>query len=126
MVRGKGRDREQARAQVDEIRFEPDAIVELHEAAAWYEARRPGLGTRFLGAIGHALVAVANHPSAFRRIVTARPNREVRRIMLRRFPVALIYFAEGNEIRIVAVAHARRIPNYWLLRIVEGPSDREH
>jgi plasmid stabilization system protein ParE len=36
-----------------------------------------------------------------------------RRLPLRRFPYALIYRVDSDAVRIVAVAHRRRRPNYW-------------
>jgi plasmid stabilization system protein ParE len=94
----------------------------LGEAAAWYEARGAGLGARFLDAIEVALQEILRRPSAFPRIATVRPNRAVRRALVRRFPFVVIFFVEAERVRVVAVAHARRIPGYWLQRIPDRPS----
>ena len=119
MAGSKGGDREQARPQVGAIRFEPDADTELGETAAWYEARSPGLGTRFLDEVEGLLRAVAHQPNAFPKLVTMRPDPEVRRALLRHFPFAVVYFVTGPEVRVVAVAHARREPRYWLHRLAQ-------
>ena len=42
----------------------PEAAEELLGAAEWYEARRPGLGVEFVGAIEVAMTAVESSPSA--------------------------------------------------------------
>ncbi len=34
------------------IHFEPDAQIELDEAAAWYGRRREGLGSDLIAAVG--------------------------------------------------------------------------
>ena len=117
MAGSKGGDREQARPQVGEIRLEPDADAELTETAAWYEARSPGLGTRFLDEVEALLRAVAQQPAAFPKLATTRPDPEVRRALLHRFPFAVVYFVTGRAVRVVAVAHARREPRYWLHRL---------
>lgn len=41
------------------VLFEPEASVELEEAARWYEARRPGLGLTFLAAVDGAVEHLA-------------------------------------------------------------------
>ncbi len=111
-------DREQAGAQVGTIRFELEAAAELAEAASWYEARLSGLGRRLLDEVEHLLAVLASRPGAFPRLADTTPNLGLRRALLPRFPFALVFFEAGGEIRVVAVAHARRQPGYWLYRIV--------
>ncbi|MFN2444408.1 MAG: type II toxin-antitoxin system RelE/ParE family toxin [Vicinamibacterales bacterium] len=36
-----------------------------------------------------------------------------RRVLLRRFPFFVVYRVRGDDVQIVAVAHARRRPGYW-------------
>jgi hypothetical protein len=46
------------------------------------------------------------------------PGRtDVRPRVLQRFPYSIIYLVERNEIVIVAVAHHKRRPGYWLDRL---------
>jgi plasmid stabilization system protein ParE len=40
----------------------------------------------------------------------------IRRRLLRRFPYALLYSLDGDELLIVAVAHQSRQPGYWTTR----------
>jgi hypothetical protein len=42
---------------------------------------------------------------------------EVRRALLPRFPYALVFLELQAEIRVLAVAHAKRHPDYWLNRL---------
>ncbi len=42
---------------------------------------------------------------------------EVRRALLPRFPYALVFLELQTEIRVLAVAHAKRHPDYWLNRL---------
>jgi len=75
------------------------------------------LGVRFLDEVEDVLRAAARRPSAFPRVATTKPHREVRRALLRRFPFAVVYFVSGGEIHVVAVPHSRQSPGYWLHRI---------
>lgn len=36
-----------------------------------------------------------------------------RRFPLRRFPYSIIYYLRNTELRVVAIAHHRRRPEYW-------------
>ena len=47
------------------------------------------------------------------------PDLDTRRAMLPRFPYGVVFLELGTEIRILAVAHAKRQPGYWLNRVQE-------
>ena len=42
--------------------------------------------------------------------------RGTRSFLLRRFPFALVYRIEPDVLRVIALAHQRRRPNYWRKR----------
>jgi hypothetical protein len=42
---------------------------------------------------------------------------DVRRALLARFPYALVFLILEEGVRILAVAHAKRRPGYWLGRV---------
>jgi hypothetical protein len=94
--------------------------VELHEAASWYEARDEGLGSRFLAEVDRVLHVVAMRPRVFSRLADTAPELELRRALVPRFPFGLVFLVVRGEIRVVAVAHPRRRPHYWLDRIVSS------
>jgi plasmid stabilization system protein ParE len=94
----------------------------VDEAASWYEARVAGLGSRLLAEVERALQTVAMSPGAFPRVADTAPELGLRRVLVPRFPFGLVFLPIRNEIRIVAVAHTRRRPHYWLHRIVDEPS----
>jgi hypothetical protein len=93
------------------------AFAELENAIAYYEEERAGLGGEFSEVV----------EAAFRALVTGQsdavtvpgiPNKEgVRRILLDRFPFAIIHIDEPDALYIVAVAHLRRQPLYWRHRV---------
>lgn len=45
---------------------------------------------------------------------------DIRRAGLRRFPFNVLYRVIGAEVQILAVAHHRRRPAYWLGRVELG------
>ena len=85
---------------------------EVTEASAYYEASSPRLGSTFLEEIRRSMEQVEANPEASQMI-----GRRVRRKPLKRFPYNLIYAAYQDRIRIVAVAHHKRRPYYWIKRI---------
>lgn len=101
------------------VRFAPEALAELLEAAGWYEARQTGLSDRFLDEVEQLLAFVASRPRSFARLPDVPPDLVVRRALLPRFPYALIFLDSGTRARVLAVAHLRRRPGYWLGRLLE-------
>jgi plasmid stabilization system protein ParE len=100
---------------VKPVLLHDDAVAELHEAAAWYEQRRPGLGAEFRSAVERAVSRIRGNPQAGARFRASR----FRYLLVRRFPY-IVFFAEGRQaIRVLAVAHARRRPGYWTGRARE-------
>ncbi len=82
-----------------------EAESDLAEAFAWYEERRPGLGSEFLEAVEVCLSSIENHPFGH-----ARVHRRIRRALLRRFPFGVFYIVEHDRIEILACFHFRRDP----------------
>ncbi len=93
------------------LRVLPDAEAELVSAAMWYEDKRPGLGVEFVAVVDQALQSVVEHPEA---CPVWRPDRPYRKHPLKRFPYVLFFRVDAATIEIVAVAHAKRRPGYWL------------
>jgi toxin ParE1/3/4 len=94
------------------VSFNPQAQVELREAAAFYGLESGALRERFLSAIEAALEHVLGFPKASQVV-----RGDVRRMPLRRFPYSLLYTIRGNEVRILAVMHQGRRPFYWWGRV---------
>ena len=95
-----------------EVGFHRLAAEEFREARRWYERRRPGTGDDFRAEVDRATGQIKEHPE--RQLVF---REHYRRIRLRRFPFALYYLIiDPTHILILAVAHAKRRPGYWLRR----------
>ena len=92
--------------------FHPAAESEYLEAIAYYESKRPGLGASFLAEFETAIGAVLAAPH--RNPVEKPPD--VRRKSLKRFPYTVLYRETAESVQVLAVAHHRRRPQYWLGR----------
>ncbi|MBI4600660.1 MAG: type II toxin-antitoxin system RelE/ParE family toxin [Planctomycetes bacterium] len=99
------------------VPFCKEADAELIEAAVWYDGQRGGLGKEFLDDAEQTLSLVVSLPRAWPRIRDAPLDLEIRRALLRRFPYAIVYQVQEERIRVLAVAHQKREPNYWLNRV---------
>jgi toxin ParE1/3/4 len=97
------------------LRVEVEALDELHEAAEWYEGKRPGLGVAFVEAIDRTLGRVLELPSSFPLIMKRPP---VQRALVRKFPYAVVFITRPDAIHVIAYTHAKRRPLYWAHRIV--------
>jgi toxin ParE1/3/4 len=95
------------------LRVLPDAEAELQSAALWYEEKRRGLGIEFVAVVDKALQSVLENPEA---CPVWRPNRPYRKRSLKRFPYVVFFRIDSATVEIVAVAHAKRRPGYWLDR----------
>jgi plasmid stabilization system protein ParE len=84
---------------------QPEAEADLVEAFRWYENKRAGLGAEFLEAVSRALERLAQHP--LRHAVV---HRETRRVLLRRFPYAVLYTVRADHVYVLGILHQRRNP----------------
>jgi plasmid stabilization system protein ParE len=98
---------------VNRLRVLPEAEEELSGAANWYESKRPGLGVELIAVVDRSLLEIQEAPLA---CALWRIDRPYRAKVLSRFPYVVFYRAEGQTIEVVAVAHAKRWPGYWLKR----------
>jgi plasmid stabilization system protein ParE len=99
------------------VRLAPEVVAELFDAVVWYESREQGLGARFLDEVERVLPSLAARPRSFPRLLDTTADIDVRRALLPRYPFALVFVELAAEVRVLAVAHARRRPNYWLYRV---------
>jgi plasmid stabilization system protein ParE len=91
----------------------PEAEAEFHDAVDYYEERSEGLGVRFREEIEAAVERIAEQPNRY-PIYEATPCRQCPVTV---FPYAVYYIEEVDRIWIVALAHQRRKPGYWLRRL---------
>ncbi|MEM9460049.1 MAG: type II toxin-antitoxin system RelE/ParE family toxin [Myxococcota bacterium] len=99
------------------IRIDPEADDELLAAFDWYEARRPGLGQEFTDAVDEAVTRLAALPEASTPVPKIPPDIPARRVFLKRFPYTVVFMRVEEEIVVLAYAHMKRKPGYWLPRV---------
>lgn len=96
----------------------PEAERELQAAIIWYERERPGLGSEFAAAIEEAFDAIQASPRACSPVPGWRSERlGIRRFGLDRFPFTVPFVIQEELVTVLAVAHVRRRPGYWLTRV---------
>ena len=98
---------------MNRLRVLPEAEHELTEAAGWYESKRRGLGVELIAVVDRAFDAIREAPLACAPWHADKPYRAM---VLARFPYVVFFRLEEDVIEIVAVAHARRRPGYWVGR----------
>lgn len=92
--------------------FHPAAEAEHLESVAYVESKRPGLGASYLAEFEKVL---GQGESPQRYPLEREPD--VRRIRLKRFPYAVLYREVSGTVQVLAVAHHRRRPQYWMGRL---------
>ncbi len=94
------------------ILFHPLAEQELIDATVYYEKENQGLGLEYLSEVEHAANLLIRYPNAGSMV-----RDSVRRLVLPKFPYSLLYRVVDEEmIRVLAVAHHKRKPRYWIGR----------
>jgi plasmid stabilization system protein ParE len=93
------------------VTFHPDARRELTEAAEYYEGRLAGLGLDLNVEVERTAALLSQTPG----LGVSLDGRH-RRFPVQRFPFALIYREDRESLVVVAVAHKRRRPGYWVGR----------
>ena len=99
------------------VRFSDEAREELRAAARWYEAQHLGLGEEFLSAIDEAVGRVRLLGAHGGPAPGVPAELGVQRVLVKRFPYAVVFLEVPRAIRVIAVMHQRRRPGYWRGRI---------
>lgn len=101
-------------------RWVPEAIEDLQGGHDWYDEREAGLGRQLAAEVFKTLDHAVRHSFAPKRYehpkLPAVP--EVRKVQLRRFDeYGLVYTVVNDTFWVVAVAHAKRRPGFWVDRV---------
>ena len=81
------------------------AAEDLAGAVKYYEDQSVGLGNDFLDEFEAAVDRICQCPEAWRKV-----SHNHRRNLLRRFPYAVLYYYDGNEIIVSGVMNLRMDP----------------
>jgi toxin ParE1/3/4 len=94
--------------------FRPQAVEDVVEAAAWYEAHAPGLGGQLIDEILNATRRAQENPELFRIV---RRDGNVRRVLTKRFPYRIFFSVVDETLYIHAVLHGARHDRRWIERL---------
>ncbi len=100
------------------IRYEDEAEEELRNALHWYEDREEELGHRFFASLKEAEACIQHAPEAWQPVPGTRQKQPpLRRKVVDGFPYLVVYLELETEIRVIAIAHSKRRPDYWRRRL---------
>ena len=92
--------------------FTQAARTELIDAQDWYEAETPGLGRSFRAEIDSAVQRMVENPQQFPIVF-----KTLRRARAKKFPYALFFLIEPDNLLVVACFHSSRDPRHWQKRV---------
>ena len=95
----------------------PRAATEFDAVFAWYDARSPEVAARFAEDVERALRDLCERPLTFPFWPKIEPKLGVHRYLMKDFPYAIPFIIERASIHIIAFAHLRRRPGYWVRRV---------
>ena len=84
------------------------AEAQAFHARDWYESQLDGLGHRFVDQLDLAIQKAHQNPQHYQAV-----HREIRRVLLRRFPYAVFFVAEPERVVILAILHQYEDPAKW-------------
>lgn len=94
-----------------DVIVQPKAVDDILEAAKWYDNNLKGLGKSFIDSIDSAIDSIQQNPEAHPKV-----HKELRRILIKKFPFCIFYLYENSQIIVIAVLHASRNPKTWRMR----------
>jgi len=94
-----------------EVRLHPDAEGELRAAYLWYLDRSQIVAEAFQLEIDHAIQVISESPTRWPHVTESE-----RRYVFPRFPFSLVYRVKPQIVEVIAVAHQKRRPKYWVER----------
>jgi hypothetical protein len=95
------------------LSLHPGTEEDLAAAIDWYEGQEPGLGAVLLAEVEEVILGLRRGEQGSVVVPGVRREARVRRVLLDRFPYALVFIADEHELQVLAVAHHKRSPGYW-------------
>ncbi len=93
------------------LEFHPEAEADAQGARQWYQQRSAIAARAFLSELTRSVESIVEVLQLYPAYLAG-----TRRYVFRKFPFNLIYRIDGDSIIVVAIAHHRRKPGYWLER----------
>jgi toxin ParE1/3/4 len=90
------------------VEYHEDARLDFDESVDYYRQRSTGAALGFTAAVDEAIDQILANPGRFPAI-----HGGCRYCALKGYPFRIIFRDEPNRLVIVAIAHAKRRPDYW-------------
>jgi len=87
------------------LRFIPEIEEDITTGYAWYEAKSPGLGNEFILMFYSYATKITRNPLLYPLV-----HSRFRRCLLRRFPYAVYFSIEKDQIIVFGLFHCARDP----------------
>ncbi|MDO5672756.1 MAG: hypothetical protein Q4G30_07890 [Actinomycetaceae bacterium] len=94
-----------------------DAHKELRAAIFWYEEQRIGWGNKFADATEAAIESILEAEFCWGLYLDTRSDPQFYSRSIKGFPFYVVYMVLNDEVFVLAYAHERRRPGYWLDRL---------
>ena len=98
------------------LRIIEAARAEFRQATAWYRERDPRVADRFAEEARKTLHLIEQFPQ-IGGLVTRIGDRIARRMPIHSFPYSVVFVDLGDTLEVVAFAHYRRRPGYFVKRL---------
>jgi toxin ParE1/3/4 len=95
-----------------ELKYHPEAVIELTEAVRWYLEQSSDVAITFFEELQAVEKKVLQSPDRYGAYLHG-----TRLCRFKRFPFGLVYQQRQDYILIVGVAHLKRKPGYWKSRL---------
>lgn len=91
--------------------FLPEARQDIFDACLWYQEQSIGLGMEFLMCLDAAILSVERHPKIYPIV-----HENYRRALVRRFPYAIFFEIDAEQIVVYSIFHCSQDPQKWHIR----------
>jgi len=88
------------------------AEADFDEALRYYASKEPELSMAFTDEVLACLDCIQSHPDAWNRVSSV-----ARRALVKRFPYAIFFRQDRDEIVVAAILHLKRNPKAWKSRL---------
>ena len=85
-----------------------EAEQDIRDSLGYYKRISPKLGHDFVSRTDEIITQVALNPFLYQLV-----HRDIRRALLKQFPIGLYYKVLGDNVVILAVMDSRRSPRSW-------------
>jgi len=93
------------------VRFHPKALKEAENSQSWYAQRNFIAAKGFAIELAHAIDMVSEEPNRWPKF-----HSDTRRYVFPKYPFSLIYRIKEDVIEVLAIAHHKKRPGYWVER----------